>query len=294
MRRYGIVVIKQLIERACAFDRGLQMSKTVLITGATGSIGTKLREHFTGRDVQLRLLCLNPNKDPRVMTADLSRYEETWAREFADVDAVIHLAGDPYATASWASVQRFNIDLTLNVFRAAEAYHARRIVFASSNWVMAGYRFGAERLTTDLTPWPINPYGCGKLFCERAGLHLARQSGISFIALRIGCCQHIEGNRPGPHIENGIWGQQMWLSDRDLGFGMERAVLAEDVPFAVLNLMSNNDGMRWDIEQTRRVIGYLPRDAHRAVSTHAILEQEQVARLRLELAERLERMSAKW
>ena len=270
------------------------MSKTVLITGATGSIGTKLRAHFAARDLRLRLLCLNPKNDPDVMTADLSVYDDAWARQFEKTDAVIHLAGDPYSTASWASVQRFNIDLTLNVFRAAQHHRAGRIVFASSNWVMAGYRFGSERLTTDLDPRPINPYGCGKLLCERVGRQLAEQCGISFIALRIGCCQHIQGNSPGPHIEQGIWGQQMWLSDRDLCQGMERALLAENVPFAVLNLMSDNPGMRWDIEETRAVLGYAPRDGHRAVTTPGIDEHEQLARLRTELIDRLEEISAKW
>jgi NAD+ dependent glucose-6-phosphate dehydrogenase len=270
------------------------VSKTVLVTGATGSIGTKVRKHFADRDIRLRLLCLNPSRDPEVMTADLSHYDETWARQFENVDAVIHLAGDPYATASWASVQRLNIDLTLNVFRAAHDHLAKRIVFASSNWVMTGYRFGSERLTTELEPRPINPYGCGKLLCERAGRQLMQQTGISFIALRIGCCQHTPGNNPGPQIEHGLWGQQMWLSDRDLCQGMERAALAEDVPYAVLNLMSDNPGMRWDIEQTRRVIGYAPRDGHLAVTTPAIEEHERLARLKCELADRLEQISAKW
>jgi NAD+ dependent glucose-6-phosphate dehydrogenase len=270
------------------------VSSTLLITGATGSIGSKLREHFTERGVELRLLCLNPHDDPQVTRADLGCYSETWARQFEGVDTVIHLAGDPYATASWGSVQRSNIDLSLNVFRAAGNYRVRRIVFASSNWVMAGYRFGSERLTTALEPRPINPYGCGKLLCERLGLQLTQQADISFIALRIGCCQHIPGNCPGPHIEHGVWGQQMWLSDRDLCHGVERAVLAERMSFAVLNLMSDNPGMRWDIEQTRQVIGYSPRDGHVAILTPAIAEREQLARLQWETAERFGRIAEKW
>lgn len=260
------------------------MSNTVLITGATGSIGTKLRRHLEDRGVRLRLLCLNPRNEPQVVTADLSRYDEAWARHFAGADAVIHLAGDPYATASWESVQRNNIDLSLNVFRAAQSHHVKRIVFASSNWIMAGYRFGTERLTTELAPWPINAYGCGKLLCERVGCQVTQQTGISFIAMRIGCCQHIPGNKPGPQIENGLWGQQMWLSDRDLCDGMERAVCAEHVQFAILNLMSDNPGMRWDIERTRQVIGYAPRDGHVAVTTPAIEEEERLARRHLSSA----------
>ena len=57
-----------------------------------------------------------------------------------------------------------------------------------------------------------------------------------------------------------IQGQLMWLSDRDLCQAMERAVLADSVGFAVLNLMSDNPGMRWDIETTREAIGYVPQD----------------------------------
>jgi hypothetical protein len=150
---------------------------------------------------------------------------------------------------------------------------------------MAGYRFGTERLTTDLPPWPVNPYGHAKLFGERAGRSFANQSGLSFITFRIGWCQHEHGNQPGPHMAIGRWGQQMWLSDRDLCQAMERAVLVGDVPFAVLNLMSENPGMRWDIEETKRVIGYAPRDGHVAVLTEEMNKQEEIVRLERELAE---------
>jgi len=255
--------------------RRARMNRTVLITGATGSIGTKLRKHFGSlRTFDLRLLCLNCLADPEVVTADLAKYERAWVRHFEGVDTVVHLAGNPYATADWGSVQRDNIDLTLNVFRAAEEYGARRVIFASSNWVMAGYRFEKQRLTTSLPPWPINPYGCGKLFGERAGRDLSERTGISFIALRIGNCQHTEGNVPGPHMENGAWGQRMWLSDRDLCHGVEKAIVAEKVPFAILNLMSANPGMRWDIDETRRAIGYQPQDGHVAVSAARSEKQE--------------------
>jgi nucleoside-diphosphate-sugar epimerase len=203
------------------------------------------------------------------MTADLSVYDTMWAEQFAGVDTVIHLAGNPFATASWASAQ-LNIDITLNVLRAAEIYSSRRVVFASSNWVMAGYRFANVKVTTDIPPWPINAYGGAKLFCERAGRQFAERCGISFIALRIGYCQHCAGNQPGPHMENGIWGQHMWLSDRDLCQGFERSVDVPNVPFAVLNLMSNNPGLRWDLEQTRQVIGYEPQDSYVAVATPEI------------------------
>jgi NAD+ dependent glucose-6-phosphate dehydrogenase len=86
----------------------------------------------------------------------------------------------------------------------------------------------------------------------------------------------------------------MWLSDRDLCHGMERAVVVENLPFAILNLMSANQGMRWDIEETRRVLGYEPQDAHVAVSTPEVEETERLARLEREVTDRLGVLSAKW
>jgi hypothetical protein len=86
----------------------------------------------------------------------------------------------------------------------------------------------------------------------------------------------------------------MWLSDRDLCQGVERAAFAEGVQFAVLNLMSDNPGMRWDIEETRRLIGYEPRDGHAAVVTPAIEEQERLLRQEDERSRGFKAGSGKW
>jgi NAD+ dependent glucose-6-phosphate dehydrogenase len=265
------------------------MKHSILITGASGNIAGKLAAHF--RQIgcpDLRLLSRSARGNPDVVTADLSCWDDRWVAQFAGVDTVIHMAGDPSPRASWESIQRLNIDLLLNVLEAARQHHVRRVVFASSNWVMNGYRFRTERLTTDLPPWPINPYGQSKLFGERAGRSLAERTGISFIAFRIGWCQREPGNRPGPHMGQGTWGQQMWLSDRDLCQATERAVLVEDVSFAVLNLMSDNPGMRWDIETTRKTIGYEPRDGHTAIIDEQKRQNEQTMQRVRALAQELQ------
>jgi NAD+ dependent glucose-6-phosphate dehydrogenase len=270
-------------------------TKTLLITGASGSIGMKLRTHFSSRTgVAMRLLCINPAKDPAVTSADLSRYDDAWAQRFAEVDTVIHLAGASSTTSSWEVVQALNVDLSLNVLRAAERYGVCRIVFASSNWVVAGHRFGTLPLTAEMPPAPVNPYGASKLCIERAGQDWSARTGKSFIALRIGYCQHSPGNIPGPHMEHGIWGQQMWLSDRDLCQAVERATSAPDIPFGVFNVMSDNPGMRWDIDSTRRSLGYQPQDGHMAVSTPAGQEHDRTARASRDVIDQLQWLSAKW
>ena len=128
------------------------MSKTVLITGATGNLGAKISAHLAAKGYNLRLICLNPAGRQDVITADLTRYDHSWARVFAGVDAVIHLAGEARPTANWDTVLPLNITLLLNVFEAMRQYGGSKMIFASSNWVMAGYRFSTEKITTKLSP----------------------------------------------------------------------------------------------------------------------------------------------
>ena len=252
------------------------MTRTVLITGAAGNLGQKLRAHFASLGWTLRLLDVDAN-DSAVTTADLSVWDDAWVRQFADVDAVIHLAGRPSPRTPWDEVVRYNFDLTHNVYEAAARQKAKRLVFASSNWVMAGHRFGEGPLTTSMEPSPVNPYGVSKLVGERLGRSYHERWGLSVICFRIGYCQRGE-NRHGRHMGWESWGQLMWLSDRDFCNAMERAVLAENVGFEVLNLMSDNPGMRWDIETTKHVIGYAPKDGEPADMTDEMRANEDVSR----------------
>lgn len=237
------------------------MKKVVLITGATGNIGRKLRAHLGAAErYELRLLCLNPQQDPEVQTADLSVWDERWAERFAGVDTVLHVAADPSPWASWASVQRLNFDLLFNVLAAAQQHGVRRFVFASSNYVVAGHRFSDLPLTAAMDPWPVNPYGASKLVGERVGRMFAERYGLSFIAFRIGVCQRNHDNKFGPWIPFGKWGQHMWVSDRDLCRAFEAAIENTGIGFGVYNLVSKNPGMRWEMETIRRDLGFEPLD----------------------------------
>lgn len=234
----------------------------LLITGAAGNLGRKLATHFQAKNYALRLLDIAaPAADSAIETADISQWGD-WADRFMGVYCVIHLAADARVHADWQSAARHNIDATLNVFEAASRHGVRRVIFASSTWVMEGYSKSPATITEDLAPLPVNAYGASKLACERIGRFFGETRGSSAICFRIGACLPAPQNRPGLHLGVTPWAQQKWLSDRDLCGAFERAVEApETLRFEVFNLVSSNQGMRWDMSKAERLLGFHPQDS---------------------------------
>jgi nucleoside-diphosphate-sugar epimerase len=246
----------------------------VLITGSSGNLGLKLRGHLEGC-YPLRLIDRDTRGDLAAIEADLSRWDARWVEQFAGADVVVHLAADATAQQPWPELIAPNIDAALHVFRAAVLSNVNRVVFASSNHVMGGYKDIAEPglLTTDLEPRPgteytvqgerrnSRAYAATKLFGERIGKCFAETHSRTVIAVRLGWV------RPGGNRAEDIptdreeWFRKMWLSDRDYCRLMECCILAPvDPGFYVLNGMSANTGMRWDLSSTRALVGYEPQD----------------------------------
>ena len=242
----------------------------VLLTGAGGDLGRKLFDAleevpgYTVSGIDIKAV-----DHPDIHTADLSG-DDGWTHLFEGVNVIVHLAGDREPAATWPSAITHNMDATLALYHHAAAMGVDRVVLASSNWVQADKRFTRDKLNSATPPGPVNAYGMSKLFCERTGAYFAKHHGLSVICLRIGWTQWTHNNQPGPHMAMGRWGQEMWLSDRDFLNGMRAAIDATHVSFAALNLMSDNPGMRWDIEETKQVLGYAPQDGAPAKVTPSI------------------------
>ncbi len=245
--------------------------RTVLITGASGNIGRKLRAAWA--DVyDLVLIDANPPEDDcDVIQADLSVLDDDWITHFHGVDTVVHLAANSDEFAIWDELIAPNVDAVANVFHVAALAGVERIIFASSNHVMGQYEnLGDGPISTDTKPMPDGPYGVTKLVGERFGRSLARAFDVSFIALRLGWIQ--EGaNRPEtlPHD----WARKMWLSNADLVQLFDCAVEAEieDRSFVLVNGTSRNRGMRWDLSDAAELLGFLPIDDAFAESHRSIL-----------------------
>lgn len=254
--------------------------RRVLLTGATGNLGQKATAALQAIEgLELVRIGRNGGKEPEVVTADLETYDEGWARHFEGIDTVLHLAADPRAAGGWDTVSPLNIDLALNVIRAARHGGVKRFVFASSNWVLGGYRFRDETLTEALSPRPINPYGASKLFVERYGRMVSEETGMGFLSLRIGYCQPGE-NTPGPRMAFGIWGQRMWLGNADWAQAVAKSATADFSGFHAINVVSANEGMRWSLTEARDAIGYTPVERHGPVMTLPGRLRDAAARLR--------------
>ena len=164
--------------------------RTVLITGASGNIGRKLRAAWA--DVyDLVLIDKNPTEDDHdVIKADLGVLDDDWITHFHGVDAVVHLAANSDEFAGWDDLIEPNLDALANVFHVSALAGVERIVFASSNHVMGQHEhLGDEPIGTDTKPLPDGPYAVTKLVGERLGRSFARAFDVSFIALRLGWIQ---------------------------------------------------------------------------------------------------------
>jgi nucleoside-diphosphate-sugar epimerase len=230
--------------------------------------------------------------------ADLRNPDDRrWRDAIASVDAVVHLAAqNPYPEADWTD-SAASFDMTALLFQAAAQSGVRRFVFATSNHVMGGYKetdvaTTPGSLTEALPPLPgtrwrndsgssdSTPYAVAKLMGERLCCSQATRDGLTAVALRIGWCQAgvnhpstISGSgTPHSRLESLddagrhdlAWFRGMWLSNRDM-IGIVAAALRADpaqwpAPGIVVNAVSGNTGMAWNMDRARALLGFVPQD----------------------------------
>jgi len=102
-----------------------------------------------------------------------------------------------------------------------------------------------------------------KLFGERLGKCYAVSAKAVCIAIRLGWVNRIGNNRPEDlPSEAPIWFKRMWLSTSDMCQLIEQAITVQKDPgsFLIVNGMSDNEDMVWNIEETKRLLGYAPND----------------------------------
>jgi nucleoside-diphosphate-sugar epimerase len=161
----------------------------IVVTGGSGKAGrwvvSDLREH--GHDVLNVDWRHDGSAHGLCATADLT--DPGQALELiAGAGAVVHLAAIPApGIRSEAETFRINTLSTYNVFAAAVAAGAGKVVWASSETVL-GLPFDTPPLFAPIDeaiePRPESSYALSKLVAEEMAVQFARRSGIPFLGLR--------------------------------------------------------------------------------------------------------------
>jgi uronate dehydrogenase len=221
----------------------------VLLTGAAGDIGMRLRSLLRPIYPQLRL------SDVR-QPADLRPEEEFIAAELGDLaaveravegmDGIIHLGGHS-VEGSWETILNANIIGCRNLFEAARRQGVSRVVFASSNHAV-GFYPRVTRIGTDVTVRPDTRYGLSKAFGEALGALYADKYGLRVLCLRIGNL----GDKPLDQRRLAIW-----LAPEDLvqliRIGLEHSELEYEIFYGA----SLNERTWWDNSRAY-AFGYRP------------------------------------
>ena len=223
--------------------------KTILITGATGDVGTHLRRELAGK-YKLRLSdkrALKPAKGEKFMRADVSRMADA-LRITKGVDAIVHLGG--YSVEGpWDGILKANIVGCYNVFEAARRNGVKRILFPTSNHAVGFYRRD-QTIDHRVYPKPDSRYGVSKVFGEALGSLYADKYGMEVFMMRIGNVNE----RPIDKRRLSIW-----FSPRDLAQLVSIGIEHPDIRFEIVYGVSGNTRSWYDNSNAFR-LGYKPQD----------------------------------
>jgi NAD+ dependent glucose-6-phosphate dehydrogenase len=230
------------------------------ITGAGGNVGTTITRGLKD-DYDLALYDLNPIAGTDLPAVCLDCAEPDQLKGQLDgLDALIHLAGNPWPNVPAEVTLRNNFAATSYVFDEAYRAGVKKIVFSSSNFYhqgAVGDMLGGKRrnrITLDEFPTPQCMYAQSKVYAESLGRHLA-YLGMQFVALRIGWTVREDS----PVMYDGPYMRGIFISHRDLVQAMRRA-LEVDGTFVAAFAVSNNSHGLFDLDETRAVLGYDPQD----------------------------------
>lgn len=230
--------------------------KKVLITGASGDIGSMLRSHWGDR-YQLRLMDIRPVENlaahEEFVESNIVEYEQ-FLKACQGMDVVVHLAADRSPAAEfYESLLDLNIIGGYNGFEAARQAGCQRIIFASSVNAVLGYEDQTD-IGWEVPIYPQNVYGATKCWGEAVARVYSDQYDLSCICVRLGSPQF---NQSGDWDPDQIHGS---LSARDCAQLFACCVDAEDLDFAIVHGISNHRRSYMSLDVSRQAVGYEPQD----------------------------------
>lgn len=232
--------------------KDVEVKKKILVTGATGTVGTIVREDLAS-SYNFTLLSRRDVGEPNFLQIDVENDYDALKDAMAGKDAVVHLA---YVEEDETTI--VNLSMAKNVYRAAlETRPHPRLVMASSIHAVGGYLDWDKKqkmITDDHSLFPNGLYGALKCYIETLGRFYASR-GLEVVVIRFG------GVRTDDRMVDEPGYQSFWLSRRDCAHIVSRAIEA-DIPrkFVRVFAVSNNAHKVHDISSARELLGYNPQD----------------------------------
>ncbi len=165
------------------------MAKKILITGATGLVGTELKKHLLNKGYEVNTLSRKKGNDPNSFVWDV--YKGTIdANCLNGVDAVIHLAGEPVADKKWTEERKKQIidsrvkstELLFKTIKSKPDHQIRSFVSSSA---VGFYGDCGDEILTEESP---NGYGflaeCCKLWED--AVDQGKKLSLRIVKLRTG------------------------------------------------------------------------------------------------------------
>jgi uronate dehydrogenase len=242
--------------------------KRVLLTGAAGDVGSRLRKLLKPVYPELRLSDIKKPADlaagEAFMAADLARIDEV-EKIVEGIDGIIHLGGFS-VEGPWETILQSNIIGCYNLFEAARRKGVKRLVFASSNHAVGFYPRHAK-IGTDVTVRPDSRYGVSKAFGEALGSFYSDKHAMGVLCLRIGNV----GDKPLDQRRLAIW-----IKPEDLAqlcrIGLEHPALRYEIFYGA----SFNERAWWDNSRAYD-FGYRPTGRAEDFTEEALAAQAKLA-----------------
>lgn len=163
----------------------------VLVTGATGFLGSALVPLLAGEGHRLRLFQRSAAPEAERRGAQVLRgsvEDEGAVREaLSGIDAVYHLAGQvSFDPEDPRALYALHVDGTRRLLEAAAAAGVKRVVLASTSGTIAVSR--EDRVMSEAEHYPISvvgrwPYYLSKIYQERAALRIGAETGLPVVVL---------------------------------------------------------------------------------------------------------------
>ena len=165
----------------------------ILVTGATGFVGSSLVVRLAQEGVEIRACVRRDNaelpKGVQVVRVGNLTAETEWSHALSGVDVVVHAAARVHVMQDAAAdplqeFRRVNVQGTLQLARQAAAAGVRRFVFISSIKVNGEATQPGHPFTADDVPAPMDAYGVSKMEAELGLREMAAQTGMELVIIR--------------------------------------------------------------------------------------------------------------